>query len=275
MPMLFRLFVVIFSVFGASAAICSDRANSGLVVSVRPLALIAEELYDGPVEVLLDDAASPHHVSLRPSMLQKIKRAKRVLWLGPDMEPHLAETLKGDRALALLDVVKPDETQDPHIWLDPERVLLIADVIARELSALHPEKKVVFEERLSQFKLGIQSVDEHLREKLADLPPFVVFHDSLGYLVRRYDLEQLAVLTDVPEEQVGGKTLTEVAALKDKAQCLMSEPGEADMAQRYARRLELPLVVVDILAAGFRYPSYKAFLASLGESATACTAGNK
>src|SRR5690625_7648727 len=40
---------------------------------------------------------------------------------------------------------------DPHIWLDPMRMIQMAEIITKELNELQPENKTFFLENLSQF----------------------------------------------------------------------------------------------------------------------------
>ncbi|MNP19013.1 High-affinity zinc uptake system protein ZnuA precursor [compost metagenome] len=49
----------------------------------------------GTPDVLLPAGASPHHYSLRPSDLRRVKEADLVYWIGPDLESFLPKVLAG------------------------------------------------------------------------------------------------------------------------------------------------------------------------------------
>src|SRR5476649_2597679 len=72
-----------------------NTAQASVVASVRPLGFIASAIADGvtPTEILLPDGASPHDFALRPSDLQKMRRADLVVWVGPEMEAFMTKSV--------------------------------------------------------------------------------------------------------------------------------------------------------------------------------------
>lgn len=74
-----------------------DAAPYRVLASIRPLALLAQELTAGlPVQVdtLLPAAATTHDFALSPSDLVRIRQARQVLWVGPASEPYLRKSLE-------------------------------------------------------------------------------------------------------------------------------------------------------------------------------------
>lgn len=76
-----------------------------VVTSIKPLQLIAAAVQDGvgTPEVLLPPGASPHHFSLRPSDIRRVREADLLYWIGPDLESFLPKVLEGrsDPSLAV------------------------------------------------------------------------------------------------------------------------------------------------------------------------------
>ncbi len=72
-------------------------AETRVLTSIKPLQLIAAAVQDGvgTPDVLLASGASPHHYSLRPSDLRRVKEADLVYWIGPDLESFLPTVLDG------------------------------------------------------------------------------------------------------------------------------------------------------------------------------------
>src|SRR5476651_1910197 len=96
------------------SSFAATSAHSAIVASVRPLGFIASAIADGvtPTEILLPDGASPHDFALRPSDLQKMRRADLVVWVGPEMEAFMTKSaaqLSPNRQveIATLAAVKP------------------------------------------------------------------------------------------------------------------------------------------------------------------------
>ncbi|PIE41357.1 MAG: hypothetical protein CSA49_03865 [Gammaproteobacteria bacterium] len=85
--------VVLFGVWFSTVA----SAQVSVVTSIRPLALIAEEVLapiNPQIEVIVPQSASPHGFSLKPSHLQAILSAPALVWLGPSFEPYLEKAIQ-------------------------------------------------------------------------------------------------------------------------------------------------------------------------------------
>lgn len=84
---------------------------------------------------------------------------------------------------------------DPHIWLDPQRMAVIAGRIAAVLSEVDPEGAVTYATRLATFLEEVEALDAELEARLEPLSgkAFYVYHPSLAYFADRYGLRQLAL----------------------------------------------------------------------------------
>lgn len=92
---------------------------------------------------------------------------------------------------------------DPHIWLAPDNLLILADNMAAALCTALPDKKEIFKKNLLSLQKEIRVVDKQL---LTTLTPhrgktFYVFHPALGYFAHAYGLKQKAV-------EINGKSPT-------------------------------------------------------------------
>jgi zinc transport system substrate-binding protein len=104
------------------------------------------------------------------------------------------------------------EGEDPHVWLDPERLTTIATTVADELAALAPEAADDFRDRAEDLAADLAALDQEFRDGLAtcERRDVVVSHDAFGYLTERYDLNQIAVSLS-PEDEPSPRRLAEVA----------------------------------------------------------------
>ncbi len=81
---------------GILLVVCSfGTVSAAIITSIRPLGFIASAIADGviPTQVLLPDGASPHNYALRPSDIQRLHNADLVIWVGPEMEGFLTQSL--------------------------------------------------------------------------------------------------------------------------------------------------------------------------------------
>ncbi len=90
-----------------------------------------------------------------------------------------------------------DGRPDPHIWLSPANMKLLAQATLEELILLLPEQADAFQANYRQFIANVDQLDATIREKFASLPAdqraFLTFHPSWAYFARDYNLTQIAV----------------------------------------------------------------------------------
>ncbi len=90
---------------------------------------------------------------------------------------------------------------DPHIWLSPSNVKIIAGNIYKALLQYYPEYKEEFSANLGSFMTELDSLNRYISEQLRDLTSrsFFTYHPSLSYFSRDYNLVQYPL-------ELGGKT---------------------------------------------------------------------
>lgn len=201
----------LFSVSMALAFASSAHAEIRVLTSIKPLQLIAAAVQDGvgTPDVLLPPGASPHHFTLRPSDIIRVREADLLYWIGPDLESFLPKVLEGrtDPALAVQNIeglhlrrfgeahrhenehaaehghqehgdgqVKGEHDDlhrpgalDAHLWLEPGNARLIAAQIAGDLSVADPANAARYQENLKAFEQRLTALDDVLKERLKPL----------------------------------------------------------------------------------------------------------
>ena len=262
---------------------CARAVVAGPVVvsSIRPLALIVEELAGDALEsrVLVSAGASPHDFVLRPSELALLGSARLAFWMGPALERPLDAPLErsGVPAVALLAALGDAPGADPHVWLDPRAAAELARIIAAELVAHGLLDAALAEQRLLAFRAAMRARETLTRAALAPRSqvPFVSLHDGYARFVTRYGLRQVGALPGDHERQPGARSVLMLrrAARDSHASCLLQEPGDnAALAGSLADDLGLKTVELDPLAwqgksgAG----AFDAFLATFAAAVLRC-----
>jgi ABC-type Zn uptake system ZnuABC Zn-binding protein ZnuA len=99
---------------------------------------------------------------------------------------------------------------DPHVWFDPQRVLVWVDNIERALSEADPGRRDLFAANAAAYREQLRDLDAWVAQQVAQVPPerrkLVTDHDVLGYFAERYGFEQVG--TVIP----GLSTLAEPSA---------------------------------------------------------------
>ena len=280
---------------GLSLLVASARGELLLVASIKPLALIAQEVVGDKVrvETLLPVTASPHDYPLKVSDHLRLHRADLVLWVGPELESFLARPLSNlasKQVMSAFDVTGmhwPEESlaehghhgehahtgEDPHLWLDPRNASLVARELALRLAAIAPDYAELFIGNAAQFERKNQLLDAKLKVDLAAVANrgFGVAHEGYSHFVSRYQLRQLAYVTITPERRPGAKHLQSIRKrLAKNGHCLFIEPfAETNNSlSRLAQDLDLSIAVLDPI--GAQADSYKQLLEHLSASVLAC-----
>jgi ABC-type Zn uptake system ZnuABC Zn-binding protein ZnuA len=101
-------------------------------------------------------------------------------------------------------------TEDPHVWLDPERMATAASLVATQLATTTGLDAAPFQERAATYAEAARAAETEARALLAELPAdqrkLISNHDALEYFAQRFNLEVIG--TVIP----GGSTLAEPSA---------------------------------------------------------------
>lgn len=89
---------------------------------------------------------------------------------------------------------------DPHVWMSPRNVKVIAANINDALAAAFPADAELFQKNLEQFHQEIDSLDAWIQSELTGLSSrsFFIYHPALSYFSRDYGLIQYPM-------ELGGK----------------------------------------------------------------------
>ncbi len=146
----------------------------------------------------------------------------------------------------------PQAGLDPHIWLSPSRLRLMAGTVAATLERLDPGAGAHYRGRLARFEERLDRLDAELRGKLGPVAgrAFMVFHPSWGYLAGEYGLRQLAI--EIEGKEASDAELTELMSIarREQIEVIFVQPqirGRA--AETVARAIGGRLEVLDPLAA--------------------------
>lgn len=264
-----------------------------LVASIKPLALIAQEIAGDKAEVqtLIPVAASHHDYPLKVSDHALLRRADMVIWVGPEMESFLQKTLanlppeKVLGAYRLSGLFWPAEhtgeadhhhEQDPHLWLDPRNAVQVAKAINAQLHKIDPGNAVSYDANIQAFVTKTNNLDVDLKQRLKSVAGrgFVVYHEGYNHFVSHYGLRQLNYVTYTPEQKPGAKHLAQLRKdLASDGKCLFLEPyNDMTSARDLARELNVKVSTLDPLG-GQNIETYAQLLEQLANAFSTCLGG--
>lgn len=249
-----RLFLILFFL---TATIF---AKLNVVVSIPPqkyiLNNIAKDLVNSTVVV--KPGNSPHTYEPKPSQMVAISKANIYFAIGVEFENIWLDRFKNQNSKLI--IIKTQEgikkipvgnkdakKLDPHIWLDPKNIEIIAKNMAKALIEQDPTNKAFYQSNLEEFLKEVNRVDKEIEKKLSGLRnrKFLVFHPSWGYFAKRYNLVQIAI--EVEGKEPSPKELIKIIKLakKEKVRAIFTQP---EFSQKSAKLIakELGIKVVAI-----------------------------
>lgn len=109
---------------------------------------------------------------------------------------------------------------NPHIWIDPLRMLQMAELIKDKLIELNPEEKTFYTENFTALQEDLLALDEQYTETLEDKTEkqILVSHAAYSYWEDRYGIEQIAINGLSTSSEPSQKELTAIIDQAEKHQ---------------------------------------------------------
>jgi zinc/manganese transport system substrate-binding protein len=211
-----NLFLAILLVFIADVGWAQPKLN--VITATEDLASIAREVGGDriTVEAMARGYQDPHFVEAKPSFILKLQKADVLIVVGRELEigwlPPLVQQSRNQRIqpgaegyldaslnAQILEIPTGQITRamgdvhplgNPHYWLDPENGKRVADAIAEKFSALRPNDRSTFQQRLGDFTTRLDAAEKRW---LAQMAPFkgtklVTYHRSFPNFAERFGL---------------------------------------------------------------------------------------
>lgn len=245
---------------------------SGLALAARPLAVATIPPYAAlaravlgegwRVESLVPPGANPHLYSPTPADVKEAAEAQLVIMNGLDLDGWIVDKIirpnnlkarvyRAEDSVTSLVQQLPSGDPDPHVWTDPVAMTLVVCDLARAAGKLDPANAEAYLERARAYKLKLFELDQAIRKRLASAPSrrFVAYKNPFSYLVARYDLERIYLITPSTGAQPTPRELAEASrVIRENALGYLVAPSPfAGEAKRVARTLGVKLALIDLL----------------------------
>lgn len=255
---------------------CGGRAgHADVAVSIFPLYDVTRRIAGDrlAVALVLPPGRSEHAFEPAPRDLARLADVKLGLVVGLDLDrwaENVMRTAGGARIVHLGEGVPTlpiaeGGAPDPHFWMDPHRMLGVADRIARELAAIDPAGRDVFAANAREVKARLVVLDRTIAARTATWSKhaIVTFHGSMAYYAQRYGLRIVAVVERIAGKEPTAADLAGVLAAiaRSGAAGVFAEP-QLDRApgETLAREAGVPLGELDPIGGVPGRDSYEALL---------------
>jgi manganese/iron transport system substrate-binding protein len=188
------------------------------------------------VSALVPPGVDPHAFEPTPQDVRSVADAQVVFENGLGLEAFLGDLVQSAGAGAPVVSVSADieplpaglhagedagtthAEWDPHVWLDPQNVILWTSVIEASLTALDPPGAADYARAAEDYRLKLQALDAEVEAQLAAIPQgqrkLVTDHEEFAYFARRYGFEIVGAVIPAPSS-AAEPSARELAALED------------------------------------------------------------
>lgn len=181
----------------------SQPAPSPLILtSTTILADIAQNVAGERLEIapLLPIGSDPHSYQPTPKDVTRIAESEMFIINGVEYEHFLEallENAEGEKAiceasagLALREEAESEYGADPHLWLDPNNVVIYVENIREGLTHFDPDGAAEFQTNAEAYSAELTELDAWIVEQVQQIPLekrlLVTNHEALGYFADRY-----------------------------------------------------------------------------------------
>jgi len=177
----------------------TSRAAGGVisvVTTTTQLTDFAKEIGGSRVKVygVLKANIDPHDYEPSPADIDALAKADVIVKNGIDLEGWFDDTIKA--AAPKGQIVNASEgvatrKGDPHIWHNPQNVLVMVTSMAAAMEKATPDAAVDIERNLVTYTDKLTKLDTDIKNQVSGLTnkKLVTNHDAFGYYIDRYGLE--------------------------------------------------------------------------------------
>jgi len=234
------LIIVLSAPLAGCAAGESGDGRMKVAADIVPLADFCEQVGGSLVEVetLVPPGASPHSYELTTGQMRFLEEADVLVMVGLDLAPWTDEVFSAVAAQDAITVLAGEAVPaeeliaagddgheheqeahghehgiyDPHVWLDPVLAMDIVKAIGEALAEADPDNSAAYRDNAARYIQDLTELDTSIAQQVASFEAreFVAFHSSWTYFARRYGLDQVGVIEELPGKEPSAGEIAEL-----------------------------------------------------------------
>ncbi|MGM0501641.1 MAG: metal ABC transporter solute-binding protein, Zn/Mn family [Bacillota bacterium] len=238
----FKLIVamlLVVAIIGGCQSATQEKTEKIVYTSIYPLYEAANKISGDnlTVKLVIPNGAELHSYRPSPKKIANLEQADLFFYNGLGLEPWADKavsnleqsSVKAVNISQHVNLIKFNKNKnleeehnhqeqeehsdyDPHLWLDPLNMKLIAQKMKSEFQKLDSANKDVYQKNYQSFVQKIDKLDQkyHNTLKNKEQEYILVSHAAFGYLANRYNFQQLSVTGVAPHEEPSPGVLAEL-----------------------------------------------------------------
>lgn len=237
--------------------------------------------------LIINRGASEHDHNLKKSDAEAVSKADLIFYVSDELEKTFVKLIasqeKKSRAFELVKVNnikllhKRNDAQkiDPHIWLNPQNAVKIAEFVTRKVAEIDAKNSPEYYKNLEKFKKENSAMEKTIRSQLSKIKAsdFIFFHDGYQYFENYFGIKSLKIVASEHDQELSMKDLKEIDALAGQGgiKCIFGEKwDEKNSALKIAQNYGVKFVKLDLIG---EKNSYSELLLKISAGIAGCLGG--
>jgi zinc transport system substrate-binding protein len=175
-----------------------------------------------------------HDYQLTVEDMKNLSLADIFVVNGADMESFLDKVTKSRDGLKIvqasenIELIKNNNSYNPHVWVSVSNVIKQVDNIQSGLSKHDPLHKDLYKKNAETYIKKLDKLKTDMHNGLKDIknPNIITFHEAFPYFAKEFNLNIMAVIEREPGSEPNASELAGTIGLvkKEKVKAIFAEP---------------------------------------------------
>ncbi len=263
----FLKFLSVFFLFCAAFIENSSAKNPTILTSINPIYQIVLAITKDPENsiLIINPNVSEHDYQLKKNDAEAVIKADLIFYVSRDLENSFLKLTKNSgKESQIFELAKINDIKllqrrndvkkiDPHIWLDPQNSIKIAQFITQKISEIDGQNSKKYQKNLAKFTKEILAMQKNIQKNLATIKNkenfgYIFYHDGYQYFEDAFGVKPLKVVSYSHGSDLTVKSLKEIDDLMKikSVKCIFGEPqDEKNSAMKLAEKYKIKFSILD------------------------------
>lgn len=262
----FSAFLLVSNIAFAGEIATRKPQKPTIVTSINPIYQIALAITQDKINtsLIINPSFSEHDYQLKKTDVEFVNKADLIFYVSDDLENNFLKLVtnynKKDQAFELVKISdlkllqKRNDAKriDPHIWLNPQNGLKIAQLITQKISEIDPVNAAKYQKNLERFTKEVliaeKTIQMHLKETKNQ--GYIFYHDGYQYFENYFDVRPLKVVAYNHNSELTVGAMKEIDSLikSNQVKCIFGEPqDEKNSAIKLAQNYKIKFAILDLI----------------------------
>lgn len=231
----------------------------------------------GDSNLIIKPGLSEHDYQLKKSDISALVKADLIFYVDDSLEKNFPKLIKNFHlekksyqlskitGINLLQCRNNSKKLDPHLWLDPENGIKIAEFVTQKFCESDKKNCLKYQNNFQKFRQEITKVESVIKSDLAGLDAnYVIYHDAYQYFEKSFAIKAQKIISYDHNSQLKVNDLRGLELVK----CLVSERmDERNSAQKLSENYQIKFVTLDVIGGD---ESYAKLLTKIAQGFVKC-----